>query len=320
MTESKSLRDSLEEKLQSGEISEDEYVALKQQLDKIGLLDHEEPDRIDQDKLSITGSKSIGGGKIKGPIKVAGSFISRGKVEAESLSVAGKASIQDDLVIAETAKIAGKMVVDGRVSIGENFKVAGKVEISEDLEVGEDLKISGKLNVNGHVLSQHDIKVSGKISCLSLTSKNLLKSDGALDIKEDVHALEFISEGGGNIGGSLYADEISVNSRNFSYIMNDDDIDLHIDDNIDFLELKSMINNIVKNIIGGFGTVKNPKPLIIEQNVEGKSISLSNTVVKGDVIGDIIKIGKNTKVEGTVRYRDTVEVEDEIEVKLEKIE
>ncbi len=330
MTESTSLEENLKKKLESGEITQEEYDDLVKKFGDLNLLsskverDHHRK-RKKRHKWSFTGSASMEGDEVDGPVRVSGRLNVDGDLKCQVMKVSGAATIDGDLTVVETTTISGALNVYGDAKFGDYVKTSGRMKVEKNLYLTGPLKTSGKVTTGGEIIAGEPIKVSGKIHSQAIRSKSSVKLSGKMQIEKEVVAEELVSSGGtSRIGGNLQANVVEIAKRYRLRSVEGESNEWGDPDDIDSLpDLGRFISKMVTKFIPmtfNMGGMSKPGMFEIGNNIEGSEIDISYTHVKGDVIGVNIKIGPSVIVDGIVKYKETIELPEGSEINTEKIE
>ncbi|OLS28825.1 MAG: hypothetical protein HeimC2_04260 [Candidatus Heimdallarchaeota archaeon LC_2] len=332
MNDPLNLEESLKQKLESGEITEEEYNKLISKFGDLDLLSSNidsspKKSTKTRTKWRFAGSANVDGDEIDVPVKVSGKLHVTGDLKCPEMKISGKTIIDGNLTVIEELKISGLLSVSEDAKLGGTVKVSGKLDVNKNLYITEYAKISGKLTVTENIISGDELIVSGKIIASSVQSKGLVKSSGTVNIAQDLIANEFISSGGGSIiGGNLEAInvEIAKRYRVSKYEENLDEDEVGSIDNFNDLGrfVSNLVGKIVPKIINmGFGDDhRTPKIFSIEGNLIGSTVDISYTHIKGDLIADDVIIGPKVVIEGTIRYKNSITLPKTVEYQTEKAE
>ena len=128
-----SLEDKLRQKLEAGEISQEEYDDLMSKFDNFDLLSstvggghrHHK-----QKGWKFTGSARVKGDETNEPVKVSGKLSVDGSLKCPELKISGSTSINGDLTVIETTKVSGKLNIEGEGKFGGYTAISGKINCS----------------------------------------------------------------------------------------------------------------------------------------------------------------------------------------------
>lgn len=84
--------------------------------------------------------------------------------------------------------------------------------------------------------------------------------------------------------------------------------------------ITNVITNVVPPVIDSIIGAFNPQEMKLQVagNIEGNDLYISNCIVSGNIIGDKIVIGPNVKLDGKIRYKDSLQVDNDKNYKIEK--
>ncbi|MHA2252306.1 MAG: polymer-forming cytoskeletal protein [Candidatus Kariarchaeaceae archaeon] len=332
-----SLEDNLKKKLESGEITQEEYNDLLKKFSDLDLLSSAvEKDKKrgpKRHKWSFTGSASVDGDNVDGPVKVSGRLSVDGDLTCQELKISGATNIDGNLTVVEVTKISGALSVQGDGKFGDSIKTSGKMSIDNSLYLTGPMKISGKVNVTNDIIAGEPIKISGKLNSKTLQSKSTVTLSGKMNVQEDVTVEELISSAGGSeIGGNLQARYLEIGKKyrlrftNSEYEENGNGDWNDAGDIESIPDLGKFISRMVKKFVpmtmssmGLGGDLGTPRTFVIGGNVEATEVDISHTHVKGDVIADDIKIGPGVIVDGTIKYKNSIELPEDSDLKVEKL-
>jgi cytoskeletal protein CcmA (bactofilin family) len=319
----------LKEKLASGEISKEEYDKLYQKFSDLDLLGSTVKSKAKPraNAWSFSGSSQSSGGEIDGPVISSGRLSVDGDLKCQRLSISGSINVNGDLTVIGRTSASGRVAVNGNSKFGGPVAINGDLALEGDLFATDNFTVSGKVNVDGDTNAGGILRVSGKFNSENFRSSSNVRISGKIMIKNDFIAKKIeASNGRSLVGGNLKGEEILI-SPNFQQaeIISDETID-ELDD-IEGLPnitkfITKMVTDFVPNVIDGLTNILSEKSIEmfeVEGNIEGKLIRIANTHVRGDILGSNIDIGPNVTVDGKVKYRDTVEIVDGVNVKTEKI-
>ena len=322
-----SLEEKLRQKLESGEISQEEYDDLMSKFDDFDLLSstigghHHGHSR--QKGWKFVGSASVKGDETNEPVKVSGKLSVDGSLKCPEMKISGSATINGDLTVLETTKVSGKLAVQGEGKFGGYTAISGKTSCSGNMYFTEDMKLSGKLNTPGDIIVGKSAKVSGKVKANSLKSKGLVKISGGITIETDVISDEFYCSGFGNIGGNLSGNLIEISKKyRERMVMDDPGETIRETEGIDSIpELGEILTKVIKKFVPVFnmGSFGRPGIFRVNGNIEGKTVDVSHTEVEGDIIGDNVLLGPGVIVKGVVQYRESISIPEGLEIEVQQI-
>ncbi|RMG21823.1 MAG: SHOCT domain-containing protein [Methanobacteriota archaeon] len=300
----------LREKLEAGEITQEEYEQLLKGLEKIGALEDEtagenDPSEKVYDKIVVNGAKTIPGGVNKGSTHINGKLRSTGPLVTNSLNINGKADFEQGIEVKGDTKINGKANVIGKAVFLGATKISGKLEAKNNVVFGSEARISGKVSTQGEVVSGEILKIAGKMKAQSLSSTGKIIASGPIEIYEGIVAEEFISKAGGGQAKFIKGRRIVVGEE-YSLRSYESKGKIKVDEINNFAELARYLTDVIATAVFRSRHYGEPRVFEIEETIEGEEIQLSYAHVKGDVIGDRIIIDENTQIEGVIRYRESV--------------
>jgi cytoskeletal protein CcmA (bactofilin family) len=332
MDETMNLESSLKKKLDSGEITQDEYNELMIKFGDLDLLGTK-VDQADKKPKSpkrwrFAGSATVDGEEVNVPVKVSGRLLVNGDLKCPMMKVSGKTTIDGNLTVIDGLRTSGSLLINEEAKLGGHVKVSGKLEVKDKLYITESGKISGKLTVGGDLISGELLKVSGKIQAATIKSSGLIKSSGTVSTIGDLIAEEFISSGGSStIGGNLEAQLIEIAKRYREGTSSGYDEDEDVGPIEDLNDIGRFVTNLVGKIVPkivnmGFGgdLKRPPKIFEVEGNMEGDTIDISYTHVKGDLIANDVLFGPEVTVDGRIIYKNSFESPEQTEYNAEKKE
>ena len=260
----------LEKRFDDGEIDKQSYVELKRRYSK----------KLEDAKKSFKRDENI-----------------------PSISVAGVKSIERDSVsVAGSAKIYGGTLL-------REIRVSGSGKIMGDIEC-MGIKASGSLKCLGNVISHADIKCAGAFKCDgSLYADANATFSGSTRIEGEV-----VIEGVLTTPRSFKCEK-SIQARQGVHLSGSSKIEGNIlSENIVEINGKANIEGHIvgKDIKIGIGASvfevllfrKKERTHVEGSIVAHNEIDIQDVYVEGDVKGRIVRLGPNTKIEGTVFYVD----------------
>ncbi len=322
-----SLEEKLRQKLESGEISQEEYDDLMSKFDNYDLLSsnvggHHHPHG-KQKGWKFTGSHSVKGEETNESVKVSGKLSVDGPLKCPEMKVSGSVTINGDLTVLETTKISGKLTVQGEGKFGGYTAISGKSSSTGNMYFTEDMKLSGKINTPSDIIVGKSALISGKIHANSLKSKGLVKISGGITVETDILSDEFYCSGFGSVGGNLSGNLIEISKKyREKMVMDDPEETIRGTEGIDSIpELGDILTKVIKKFVPVFnmGSFGNPGIFRVNGNIEGKTVDVSHTEVEGDIIADNVLLGPGVVVKGVVQYRETISVPDGLEIEVQQI-
>lgn len=309
-----SLKSKLKEKLEQGEISQEEYDYYFSKFQTLGILTDDSYHKSDKIKnIQVSGVKTMEGGSF-GQIISRGRLVLQGNTECQKLSVTGSMDIEGDLTVITSSSISGSLNISGDAKLLGPMSSTGSTKVEGKLSVGSKLSSSGEIIVEGDIVTDNQLIFNGKLNCQNIRSASKVKLSGKITIDNEIVAEEIvISKGEIEVGGDIKAKKINI-----SGFFSDFDVDFinEFEDVKNISDLVQATTKFAKEIVpnvGGLlssimGSISSPVSdnVIINGNIEGDIVKLSNAIIKGDIIGDDIILGRNLKVEGQVKYRKSI--------------
>ena len=306
----KDLENKLREKLENGEISQEEFDKLYAKFQDLDLLSSRVEDTSRRQSYSFVGSRTHNGGVVDDVIRVSGKFISTSSLECIGMKISGSASIEGDLIVKEATSISGKIDIKDKSQFHGPFKLSGKANMGGDVEFNEIAKVSGKLITDRDIVSNSLLSVSGKVISTNLRSNALVKISGVVDITGDLIADCFETSGGSSVvGGNLKARviEIARRYRQYSdnYRVSDDLDDLDFEGTEVFPEIARFVSRLVTQVVpnivhSSLNSFSAPRTFSVGGNIEGETVDISYAKVTGDINADSVLLGPEVEVGGTI--------------------
>lgn len=295
----------LRNKLNSGEITQEEFDELYEKFKNLGMLDAKTPPKTSKRKSwSFTGSKTVDGdATVDGPVSVTGSLQVTGSLNCQTLSIAGSTKIDGDLLVKQKVNLTGKLEFNGSGKIGGPLSIAGKLETPNDLIVTNIMKTAGKADIGNELVVANTLKIGGKVTANTIKCQEEIRVGGSLSTKGDVIAAVFKAPlaGHSQIGGNLKARLVKIGSTRDSF-------NIKIDEKLNGMQdIATFVTKVVSSFVPG-ATDENTKPFVVLGDVVGDDIELAYTTVHGNVIGKNVKVGDNVVIEGVIRYSGTLDI------------
>lgn len=304
------VQDKLREKFEAGEITAEEYEQLLQGLEKIGALE-EEPKSSDDgtekvyDKIAVNGAKTIPGGINKGGTYVNGKLRVTRHLVTSTLNVNGKADFEMGLEVKGDTKINGKVEVKEKGVFLGPIKVSGKLNSGSDVVFGDHAHISGKVTIQGELIAAELLKVAGKLEAQSLSSTGKIIASGPIRVEEGIIAEEFLSKAGGGHAKFIRGKKIVVGEE-YATLPGTKKTNVKVDEINNFADLARYLTDVITRSVSRTRNFGEPRIFEVDETIDGEEVQLSYTHVKGDVIGTTVVIDENTRVDGVIRYRESV--------------
>ncbi len=242
--------------------------------------------------MKISGSGQLSGGEYEN-VSISGSGKCLGNVKCVSFRAAGSARCEGDIACAEGFTASGSAHIRGDIS-ANSVRCAGSFHAERSVHARELAHFSGSCHINGNCVSQGKVDASGSFSVDGGIEAEyadvcgVIKCGSLVNAEELYFKLERHSRVH-SIGGSTIDIRIHKNARSFSSL---------------FGFKKTNFSGIV---------------LEVEEGIEGDKIYLEG-VRAASVVGRNVIIGAGCEI-GTVRYSDTIEIDENASVgSCEKVE
>ncbi|MBN2154686.1 MAG: zinc-ribbon domain-containing protein [Candidatus Lokiarchaeota archaeon] len=274
----------LENSFKEGKIDEDSYHDLKQQYSK----QMEEQRTFSRDKMNnmdMFGNIKVLGSQTVTPdeINIAGSARLPGGSIRKSLRVSGSCKILDQIEL-NGIRCSGWVRSAGSIQSHGDVHVSGALKADGSVSVLGNMEVSGSAKANGDIISTGLIKVSGS-----------MKVQGSVNGKKGVWV-----SGRSKTEGSLYSDaDVVIKGL------------VKVEGNVIAEHVKFKVPNDVQRLFRRLWCSH------VEGNILGRElVDIENIHVGGHVRGRVVKIGKNSKIDGKIQYVDEIFIAED--VKLEK--
>ncbi len=293
-----SLEGRLRAKLASGEISAEEFKELFEKFKELGLL---EPEDKKVGSLTVTGKKTYEQDLIvEGPVTVAGILRVSGDLECHRLSIAGSGNIMGEV------RVNGRCAINGKLDGGKDIKIRGECTITgkcfsnRGVYCLDRLTIAGKLIALERLVVGNRLKVLGRVTVGSVECVSSVVIQGSMKTKGNVIAEKLVSPRGGNssIGGDLIAKEVQIGK---------------VQRNSD--ELGEIVGKLLTSLIG----LKSDTSFQIKGSVKTRKAQINDAKIDGDIIGDVLRLGENVQVRGRIYYSQFLEAPQHLKEKSERI-
>lgn len=320
MSKEESLIDRLNSKLENGEISQEEYDELFEKFETLGIL--KKRSQLSQWKPSSDqrGSVNLEGGKLEGPASFSGRVHVDGPLECQRLSVTGSTSIDGDLTVIGKTSIVGDVEVEGHAKFGDLVSVSGVLRGERNVYVTSKFSSSGSVVIKSDLVSDGPVSVAGEFSASTVKSTSTIKVRDIFKVDGDIVAETVeIDSGDISVGGDVKGSNISIFPK-----LREASIDMSGADDVSSVGdlVGKVLDVIVPTVMQTIGDIfQNRKSVCqIDGNIIGDRIDISNTSVKGDVIGAEIIIGRNVTIEGNIKFKDTIKLPDDRSYRVEKMD
>ncbi len=315
MDQKDTLEHRLKQKLESGELSLEEYKELFDKFQKLGLLDAipgSAKTETFRSSLMVTGRRAFDTSlEVDGAVTVAGTLKVEGDLHCTKLAIAGSGEISGQVLVSGKMSVNGKLHVERSMKIQGDSSITGKCSCLDNLVIVGNCNVAGKLNVDGTVSVGNRLGILGKVSCSRLECAGRIKLSGKLHTAEDVVCEEFFAPlvNRSAIGGNLIAKKIQIGHHGYEFGKRSIKADEFTGDIVEF------VMEVVDTILWQ-KKAETKHQFRIQGSVRGETIQISGIRVEGDVVGDRITIGPNTIVGGTVLYKETISVSEDVKDRL----
>ncbi len=268
----------LENSFREKKIDEASYLDLKQRYEK----------KLEEARVHREESRMIMNFKVSGSqrvtadaVKISGSAHLPGGVVPKAIKVAGSCRIADDiecngLRCAGSLHASGAILSHGDVSVSGSFHGDGPVTAEGDVDVSGSAKTGGDFDVTGV------ITISGS-----------MKSDGNIYGRGGIRVY-----GSGKADGDLYSEkEIEVKGS------------IKVDGDVKANKVKFKAPVVFKRLLR-----RRARSQVDGEIVGQELVDIENIHVDGNVRGRVVKIGRNSKIEGTIEYVDDLQVAEDADL------
>jgi cytoskeletal protein CcmA (bactofilin family) len=272
------ILEELENSFKEGKIDESSYMDLKQRYEK----------KLEEARIHREESRTIATFRVSGSqrvtadsVKIAGSAQLPGGVVPKAIKIAGSARIDDDiecngLKCAGSLHSAGSILSHGDVHVSGSFHCDGPVTAEGDVDVSGSAQAGGDFNVTGVVTISGSLKADGNIYGKGgIRVYGSGRSDGDMFSENDIEV-----KGSVKVDGDVRANKVTFNAP---------------------VVFKRLLRKRARSQVDGE---------IIGQEL----VDIENIHVDGNVRGRVVKIGRNSKIEGTVEYVDDLQVAEDAEL------
>ena len=174
---------------------------------------------------------------------------------------------------------AGSIISNGNITVSGAFKAKGKVSAAGNVKVSGAAKVKGDLFSSGTVTISGAVRTDGTV-----TAKQGMKVSGRVvmggSLKSDS---EVEVKGWTKVGGNVIAQRVKFKTTN---------------------QFRRLFRSLWRSQIEG---------AILGR----ESVEIDNIQVDGNVRGRVVKIGHNSKIDGTVQYVDDLILANDVELKVQ---
>lgn len=266
-------------------------------------------------RLVFSGSSTLEDITTNKRIRASGSSKLIGTIECHSFRSSGTLKGRGNISTEADFSSSGTFRLDGSVTSGTDIKTGGSTSISGELTVSNNFQTSGTLKASGLITTGGNAKFSGSSTCSSgvaingtLRSSGTFKASyinveggfwgrGTVKISNDITSQNIIDLGGeARIGGSITAKKVL-----FDY-------------GAKFRRLRYwtvVIFQFIKRVKYAYRVNGN---IITRESVE-----IDRSLIEGDIKSRNIKLGRFTKVNGTIYYAENCEVHKRVKLAREPV-
>jgi cytoskeletal protein CcmA (bactofilin family) len=262
----------LENSYKEGEIDESTYQDLKERYTK--KLEETKAHR--EEHQTIMNFKAFGSHIVTADaVKISGSARLPGGVVPKIVKVSGSCKIKDDIEV-------------NGVGCSGWLRSAGSILSHGDIHVSGALKVDGSVSAKGDLVVSGSAKVNGAIDCTGvITVSGFIKASGPVKGKGGVKI-----SGRGKVDGNLYSD----NEVKIKGLMK---VDGHVIAERVLVKAPHMFQRLFRSLW---------RSQVDGDVVGSELVDIDNIHVDGKVRGRVVKIGRNSKIEGTVEYVDDLQI------------
>ena len=266
----------LEDSFKEGKIDEASYLDLKERYEKklANARTHREEARTIS-TFKVSGSQRV----TADAVKISGSASIPGGVVPKAIKVAGSCRISDDIEC-NGLRCAGSLHSDGAILSHGNVSVSGSFHGDGTLTAEGDVDVSGSCKIGG------DINVTGVV-----TVSGSMKSEGNIFGKGGIRVY-----GSGKSDGDMFSEnEIEVKGS------------VRVDGDVRGNKVKFKAPVVFKRLLRRRARSQ------VDGDISGQElVDIENIHVDGNVRGRVVKIGRNSKIEGIVEYVDDLQLADDV--------
>jgi len=279
------LLELLEKRFDNGEIDKSNYVELKTRYaQKLETAKQNQQMQKEDAKIYTSGVRTV----TDKSMTVAGSSRIAGGAVLKDIRIAGSGKIGDD-VECKNLKSAGSLRALGSITAHGDVGCAGSFKCEGFLQADKDAKFSGSAKIEGEVIVHGRLTAAGSYSSGGQTqAERGAKFSGSAKVHGNLLSQGLIDAAGRVVvEGDLVGEDILINKYRYTQGHKGRKIKL----------------SVVQNNVFGTGEVY-----------------LGSTRVEGDVKGLKVVIGPYSKIEGTIYYVDTIEVNNRAKIENEPVQ
>ena len=273
-------------------------------------------------RLVYSGSSTLEGITTNKRIKTSGSSKLNGIIECYAFRSSGTLKGAGEISTEADFSSSGTFRLEGSITSGKDIKTSGSAYISGELIARNDFRSSGTLKVSGLITTggkarfggsttcssgveiNGELRTSGTFRSLNVNVKEGFWGSGRVVVSNEITSQKILDlEGEAIIGGSISAQDVLFDQRNR------------------FRRLGYWTATI-------FQFIKRVKYAYrVKGNIYAKeSLEIDRSMVGGDIKARNVKLGRFTKVEGTIYYAENCEIHkkaklahEPLKVKLEEL-
>jgi cytoskeletal protein CcmA (bactofilin family) len=200
----------LEERREKAEIDKESYEELKarysQKLERIKeeLKYHEDAPvvtvagekTLTQESLSVSGSATIGGGKIMRDIRVSGAAKISNPVECNALRCSGSLKALGNIIAHGEIKCSGSFRCEGNLHGDQNATISGSAKISGEVVIQGNLSVSGSYTSYKNTQAIRGASLTGSTTIgANLLCENSIRIGGKARIEKNILCESILIEG-----------------------------------------------------------------------------------------------------------------------------
>jgi len=256
------------------------------------------------ERLVFSGNSTIEDVTTNRRIRSSGSSRVRGAIECQSFKSSGTLKGIAEISTEVDFNCSGTFRLDGSITSGNDIKTSGSTRISGEVTARNNFRSSGTFKVLGLLTTGGRARFSGSTTCSSgVEIKGILKTSGTfkssnINVKQgfwgrgkvnvfnDITSQKVVDlEGGTKIGGSITAEDVFFEFRNkfrrFRY-------------------WSVVLLQFIKRVRYSYW---------IKGNIYAiNSVDIDRSIIEGDIKSRNAKLGRFTKVNGTIYYVDKCEI------------